>query len=139
MNNKITLAAVAIAIAGSAFYGGMKYDQSANTSSFATRRTGGGAGLFSGARTRNGAQSGGFTSGQIIGLDSQSATVKIADGSSKIIFFSASTKIMKSVDGTSADLANGKDVSVTGTANPDGSITAQSIQLRTAMPQTAQQ
>jgi len=91
-------------------------------------------------RNRAGGQQGnGFVNGEIIAKDDpakdgagKSITVKSNDGSSKIVFFSSTTKIMKSVDGSPGDLAIGKQVSVNGAANQDGSVTAQTIQLRQA-------
>ncbi len=38
---------------------------------------------------------------------------------------------MKTVDGTLADLEVGKQVTVTGDQNPDGSVNAKSVQVRT--------
>lgn len=82
---------------------------------------------------RNGGDSGaggGFVSGEIISKDAQSVTIKLRDGSTKIVLFSSSTPITKPVMGTSDDLAQGKNATANGTLNSDGSITAQSIQVR---------
>jgi len=48
----------------------------------------------------------------------------------KLFFFSDSTEITKSVVGALSDLEIGKNITVNDTVNSDGSITAQSIQLR---------
>jgi len=133
---------VAIVFAGAGFYGGIKYDQSQSSTqrqqraqqfgnggangnnAFRLNGSGGGAG-------RNG---GGFTSGQIIAKDATSITVKTQDGSSKIVFYSNTTSVGKAVNGTPSDLTVGENVTITGTANSDGSVTAQSVQIRPAMP-----
>jgi hypothetical protein len=54
------------------------------------------------------------------------------DGSSKIVYFSDSTMIGKSTQGAASDLNTGEQVMANGTSNPDGSITAQNIQIRPA-------
>lgn len=124
--------AVAVVVGGGAFYGGMKYAESKSpqrrfSQADFQNRTGGqqGGGSVSPVRTSsNGA------SGEIIAKDDKSVTIKLRDGGSKIVFFADSTKIAKSVSGTPDDLEVGKAVVINGKANQDGSITAESIQLR---------
>jgi len=135
MNKQIVKIIVGlIVIGGLAFYGGMKYGQgqSASTATTGTRNFTGGPGGGRGTR------GGGFIGGQIIARDNQSITVALrgnasstSQGSgSKIIFYSTTTAVTKSVTGTANDLQIGGEINVTGTPNSDGSVTAQSIQIR---------
>lgn len=125
MNKIITIISVAVIVGGVAFYGGMKYAENKATAGRQQR-----AQQFSGGTGGGQRGGGGFISGEILSKDDKSVTVKLQDGGSKIVFLSDSTKITKSTDGALSDLEVGKNVSVNGTANPDGSITAQMIQLR---------
>ncbi|MDO8560613.1 MAG: hypothetical protein Q7R91_00140 [bacterium] len=139
--------AVAVVVGSGAFYGGMKYGQ--NTAATqgarglanltpeerqARMQQFGSAGLAGGSPRGTTRGGGGFTAGEIISKDDKSITVKLNDGGSKIIFLTGTTPVTKNVSGTSQDLAIGKQVSVTGTANQDGSISAQSIQVRPDLP-----
>ncbi len=137
MNKNIITAvlATAIIIGGGAFYGGMKYGASANASM--KTANGGDMQARMGQGMRGGNRGGGFISGAIIAQDDKSITVKMRDGGSKIIFLSATTQVMKTTDGAASDLVIGKEVTAMGTANSDGSITAQSVQIRPAMMQMA--
>lgn len=137
--NKITLVAISTAIiivgAGS-FYGGMRYDQNKNFASL-NKNTPRFQQFGSNSNSRPGMQNGGLVTGDIISQDAKSVTVKLRDarlpdgqGGSKIIFLSASTSISKMVEGLSQDLKIGQQITATGTTNQDGSITAQSIQIR---------
>jgi hypothetical protein len=130
---------ILIVIVGGAFYGGMKYAEGNRTAGF---RNGNFANLPEGAQARFG-QAGSvgagnmrggalLTTGEIIAKDEQSITVKLQDGGSRIVFLSASTPIMKATTGSPDDLAMGINVTVTGTANSDGSVTAESVQIRPA-------
>ena len=91
------------------------------------------AGQFGGTRGAGGARlGGGMTVGQVLSLDSGSMTLQMADGSTKIVLIGDSTMVEKTVLGTKADLTKGTPISVIGTTNNDGSITASSVQIRTA-------
>jgi hypothetical protein len=115
--------AIVIIVAGGAFYGGMKYTQ--NKAPQRLQQLGAvGAGL------RNGRAGGGFAAGEIISKDDKSITVKLQAGGSKIVFYSDTTKIGEFVNGTTDALKIGKSVTINGKANQDGSITAETIQLR---------
>lgn len=124
---------VVILVGVGAFYGGMKYDQSkaaANLSANFQNRQMAGSGTGSRNGTFGNRSGGGFVTGEIISKDDKSITVKLQDGGSKIIFYSDSTELDKFVSGTPNDLEVDKTIIVNGKANSDGSITAQSIQLR---------
>lgn len=122
-NVKTLYVIIAIVLVGvGAFFGGMQYQKSQRTS-----RNGqlGGQGQF----TNRAGQNGRPVSGSIISSDSNSITVKLTDGSSKIILFSGTTVVNKQAAGSQADLKTGERVLVIGKENSDGSITADSISL----------
>lgn len=125
----ITLVVVAVVFAAAGFFGGMQYQKS-KTPAVALRGQGG---QFAGRAGRGGANGGGFASGQIIAKDDKSITVKMASGS-KIVFYSASTQISKPAPVQAADLATGQTVIISGQADSDGSIAAQTIQIRPENP-----
>lgn len=132
MKKILPIIIVLIIVGGGAFYGGMKYGESTRQN-FAKQNLGGqqmGGNIGGFQRIR----SNGFTSGEIIAKDDKSITVKLPGGGSKIIFYSDSTEVGKFVNGASSDLEVGKTVIINGTANQDGSITAQSIQMRPEIP-----
>ena len=128
-NKIISGIVILLVVAGGAFYGGMIYGKGqAATAATAARAS------FAGRGSRAGGAAGAsFVSGNIIAKDATSITVQLPNnGGSKIIFYSASTQIGKFTTGTSDDLSNGTTVTISGSANSDGSVTAQSIQIRPA-------
>ncbi len=88
---------------------------------------GGAAGGFQG---RSGG--GGFVGGEVIANDATSITLKEQNGSTKIVLLSESSQISKFAEGAASDLAIGTNVMVTGSTNSDGSVTAQTVQIRPA-------
>jgi hypothetical protein len=83
-----------------------------------------------GAGFPGGSRGGGFANGQIIGADSQSVTIKQTDGSTKVVYYTGSTVIDKTVTGATSDLTVGQNITTSGTANSDGSVAATTIQIR---------
>lgn len=150
-NHYIAAVAIVIVVGAGAFYGGMQYGASKTKAAQVAARGNFGSGANNGQRGQggqNGAQgagqnsgqrmgsaaAGGFINGDIVSKDDKSITVKDRDGNSKIIFFSDSTTVGKTVDGSASDLSAGQQVMVNGKANSDGSIAAQNIQIRPTQP-----
>lgn len=157
--NKLILIiiAVAIVVGGGSFYGGMKYAESkgprggfsradfqnlspeerqqrfqelgANVGGAFGEDHEGGSG-FRGGRFGSGTDGSRPLTGEVISQSDDSLTIKLSDGSTKIVFVSNNTQITKSVEGALGDLVTGEQIFVGGTENPDGSYTAQTIQLR---------
>lgn len=152
----IPIIITAAVIVGGAFYGGMKYVESKNQrgelsqADFQSLRNlspeerqqrfqelgANIGGIFDqdhereGFRGRFGSGNGSRSlSGEIISQSEGSFIIKLSDSSTKIVFISDSTQITKSVDGTLDDLNEGEQIFVIGNENPDGSYTAETIQL----------
>ncbi|MDO8552581.1 MAG: hypothetical protein Q7S01_03570 [bacterium] len=135
MNKRIIAWTVGVVvIAGATFYGGMTYGKSITPArgQVGNGQFVGGPNGVRGTGTRGGVSGGGFTVGEIISKDAGSITVKMQDGSTKIVLVASSTQVMKSTVGSSNDLALGITVTITGTANSDGSVSAQNVQIRPA-------
>jgi hypothetical protein len=89
-----------------------------------------GGAMPSGAAGRAGA---GLTAGSIVSKDDTSITIQLADGNTQIVYFSDSTTISETKESTSDSLAEGEDVTVMGSSNSDGSLTASTIQVGAAL------
>lgn len=146
---KILIIIMLAAVGGGAFYGGMKYTESRVSVNAFSRGTfqnlqnlspeqqaemrqqfeANAGSVFRGGQI-GGRPAGQFINGQIIAQDDQSITVELPDGGSRIIFFSESTDMTKSVSGSIDDLSQGQQVVVSGQENSDGSYTAATIQIR---------
>lgn len=137
----IILAVLIIIVGGGSFYGGMKFGQNQKPA-FANGQGRGFADLSPADRQARAEQfggqagagagrgMGGFTSGELLTKDTNSFTIKLPSGGSKMIIFATSTSVLKSSPGALSDLQVGDTLMISGQANPDGSITAGSIQVR---------
>lgn len=133
MKNKKLVIAILILLSGfgGGFFGGMKYRDSQiskQRASFAGgnfQRNGIGA-TGAGARMGGAARA---VNGGILSIDDKGITVKLTDGSSKIVLFSDTTQINQAAAATKTDLKVGTMVAVFGQTNSDGSVTAESIQI----------
>ncbi len=124
---KVVVGVVVVAVV---FFGGMEYGLKKVSGGNNFSQNGGNRNRqFQGGGMGMRGQGAGFTSGKIIAKDANSITVSLRDGGSKIIFFSPTTSISKSVEGTSTDLTTDTNVLVSGPSNTDGSINAQSIRI----------
>jgi len=74
-------------------------------------------------------RNGNGAAGTILSVDTNSMTVKLADGGSKIVLLTGSTSINKATESAMSDLTVGETVSAFGTTNSDGSITASNVQI----------
>lgn len=130
-NLLVIVIVIVIVIGGAAFYGGMAYGKSQggnrNLRSFNGQMPAGATGAN--FRGGNGANA---TNGEVIAKDDQSVTIQLRDNGSKIIFVSDSTQVSKMAAGSIADVEVGQNLMVTGTTNSDGSISAETIQIRPA-------
>ena len=140
----IMLAVGFIIVALIAFYVGTTYSSSKKASPMSDRNQ-----FAQGMQNDQFGQSrgirvgGGNVFGQIIAKDANSITVEIkapntqngaptssTGTGSKIVLYTNTTTVLKTTAGTIADLVIGKNISVQGTPNPDGSVSATSFQIR---------
>lgn len=118
-NNTLVTIIIAVVVGLAGFFVGMQFSnyqrQQSRTGQFGTRN-----GNF---RNRPG------VIGEIISLDNNSATVKMQDGSTKIVILSSSTSFVKTSEASKTDLKVGDRIGAFGTENSDGTLTAVNVQL----------
>lgn len=135
-------AIVLIAVSGGAGYWyGSSHPMNASGSGRGTAFAGGAGGFARGGAGGQGArgafgggQGVGMVTGEVKSVDQGSLTVQLRDGSSKLVITTSSTKATHMADATMDEIKQGEQVMVMGAANADGSVTAQTIQLRPDMP-----
>lgn len=127
-----------IVVGALSFYGGMRY-QMTQRPSFASGQFGNRMGGVpqNGTQNRQGMLGQRPVMGEILSQDDTSMTVKTQDGGSKIVLFSDKTVINKASQGAKIDLKVGEQITVFGTQNQDGSITAQNVSIGAIPTQSA--
>lgn len=133
-NTWIIIVITAVVVGGAAFFGGTKYAQGKSTTTPGAANFNRGRGFGGNTATpgtgRGVSGAGGFIAGDVLSKDDKTITIKLRDGSgSKIIFFSSSTPVRKTSQGSLEDVTIGSSVTVVGQTGSDGSIVANSIQL----------
>lgn len=129
---------VAVITLGVGFFAGMQY-QKMQRANFSFGQGGGQFAQRAGGNARFGAGANRPVVGQIVSVDDNGVTVKMNDGSTKIVVVPSSATINKASTGSKSDLKTGVTIAVFGTNNSDGSVTAQNVQLNPQMrgPQTS--
>ena len=123
----IVVAVVLIIIAaGAGFFGGMMFQKNQG-STLGTM----GRGNFTARFGQNGQNVANFrpVRGQVLNMGNNSLTVKMSDGSTRIVVLSSSTTFAQSAKAALSDIKSGDTVNVVGTANSDGSVTATDVQI----------
>jgi len=130
--NLIIAIAVAIAVAVGAFFGGMQYQKS-QASSFMQdgtfRQKINGQGTPQGLGQRQGGQNFNYIRGEVSSIDNDTVTIKLQDGSSKIVVLSGNTTYTKAASSQKEDLKTGDTVMIMGVSNSNGSVTAENVQI----------
>jgi len=115
---------VLVLVGASAFYGGTLWQKSQRGAFGANGARRFGAGGAAGGA--NGAQA---VRGEVLSNDGKTVTVKLADGSTKLVLVSSATTITEATKATDSALIQGKQVMVFGTNNADGSVSAQNVSI----------
>src|SRR5258706_6762867 len=108
-NKNIIIAVLLVVLAlGGGFFAGMQYEKSKSPS------LAGGNGQFFRRFGQNGQNSQAVrpVRGQVLSIDSTGMTVKLMDGTSKIVVVSPSTSFVKSTAASSSDVKSGDTVMV---------------------------
>jgi hypothetical protein len=126
----ISIAITAVIAGGVGYYIGQKSGATVNTSGRGQMMTGG-QGMGRGGFARGGSN-GNVVAGEVVNMSDASLTVKTRDGSSRVVLLTGGTKVAKQVEGIKTDVKQGLNVMVIGTQNGDGSVTAETVQIRPA-------
>lgn len=143
-NPTLMISVVAIICMAVGFFGGMKYQQTKVPTFARNRQNAVGSmqdnngkpnqtGTTRNTKNGTGMGFGGMHIGTVSSIDDTSMTIKLQDGSSKIVILSKTTSYKLTTDGSKTDITVGSAVAVSGTTNTDGSVSAENVQLNPAM------
>jgi hypothetical protein len=130
MKSPTAVGIIGLVVAGGAFYGGVQYQTSVQTAADAARVAARGdrAGQGFGARGAGGVGRFTPTSGTVLSKDATTMTIALTDGGSRIVILSTDTKTTHIEEAKLDSVKVGDSVTVMGSANPDGSVTADRIE-----------
>lgn len=129
ISKTVVISALLILVAlGAGFFGGMVYQKGKTAIRNGMYTFTQGGQMMRGRFGQNG-QNFRPVRGQVLSIDSNGLTVKLSDGSSKIIVVSPSTQFNKSETATASDIKTGDTIMIVGTQNSDGSVTASDVQI----------
>ena len=136
-NTLVSILITAVVFGGVGYwYGASKAQSNTPADRFTQRGANGNFGSAGGRGGRNGSNN---AFGTIIAKNATSITVQLASvgtttasAGSKIVLYSGTTQVSKTISGSAVDLSVGESVAVSGTPNSDGSVTANTIQIRPA-------
>ncbi|MBK4349102.1 DUF5666 domain-containing protein [Lacisediminihabitans changchengi] len=125
----ITPALAAVAALAIGLFGGIliSHGTSSSTSQAQGGNFAGGVGGAEGGAGRPGGAGGNFTAGTITGIDGDTITLKLTDGSTVKVTSSSDTTVTTSKTSSVSDLAKGDTITVSGTKDSDGNVTATTV------------
>jgi len=125
----VVVTIIMVGVGALAFFGGMQYQQSRQSTIRNSMLGQQGIGRNGQTGTVRRMGNGQPVSGEIISIDATSLTVKLIDGSSRIVLISGKTIFNKTSSVEKSELKVGEKVGIFGTSNTDGSMSAENIQL----------
>jgi hypothetical protein len=129
-NNQLVIIVVALIFGIGGFFGGKAFSdyQRAQQRGNFGRQFATGASGTAGRNRLNGRP----VSGSVMSIDEKSLTVKMVDGSTRIVILPDSATFSETINASKSAIKVGGNIAAFGTDNTDGSITAQNIQLNPA-------
>jgi len=119
----VTPALAAVAALAIGLFGGILISHGTTNSTSQGDR----AGFAAGSPGDSGGPGGDLTAGTITGIDGDTITLTLADGSTVKVTSSSDTTVTTSEASSVSDLAKGDTITVSGTKDSDGNVTATTV------------